>query len=50
LTNPKVIIKYHYSIFLIEVIVILVPECVASSHNSTLMHRNFKLVLNYALC
>ena len=33
----------------IEQIVILVLKYVTSSHNSLPMHRNFKIVLDYAL-
>jgi len=35
---------------IIEVIVILILECVMNSHNSPSMYQNFKIVSIYALC
>ena len=41
---------FLYRSFNKEVIVTLIPECVASSHNSFSLYQNFKIVPDCPLC
>jgi len=36
--------------FVLEVVIILTPECIRTSYNIPSMHKNFKIVSNCVLC